>query len=201
MLLATQRWRVIASAAVTCIAIAALTTALFGFKAWEQYIQLGIPTQNLVLTDPTLDSAAMMPTILMTFRRFGLSYDLSMAVQLVFSVAAVVALLWAFRRPHDVNDKRLFAVFAACTVCASPYLLIYDLVPLTVAAIFLMDKERPAGVPKLLLLLIYWLAFLQLALGDHLRIAGPAFLVPVLIGYLIADLRGPRSQAIQPIAT
>jgi hypothetical protein len=201
MLLATQRWRVIASAAVTCIAIAALTTALFGFKVWEQFIYLGIPAQNLVLTDPTLDSAAMMPTILMTFRRFGLSYDLSMAVQLVFSVGAVVALLWAFRRPHDVNDRRMFAVFAACTVCASPYLLIYDLVPLTVAAIFLMKEDRSGGVPKLLLLLIYWLAFLQLALGDHLRMAGPAFLVPVLIAYLIADLRDQRSHAIQPITT
>ncbi|MDF2119362.1 glycosyltransferase family 87 protein [Roseiarcaceae bacterium H3SJ34-1] len=199
MLLATQRWRVIASAAATCIAIAALTTVLFGFKVWEQFVYLGIPGQNLVLTDPTLDSAAMMPTILMTFRRFGLSYDLSMAIQLVFSAAAVMALLWAFRRPHDVGDRRLFAVFTACTVCASPYLLIYDLVPLTVAAIFLMQEDRCAGVPKLLLLLIYWLPFLQLAMGDHLRMAGPAFLVPVLVGYLIADMRGQRS--IQPIVT
>jgi hypothetical protein len=201
MLLATQRWRVIASAAVTCIVIALLTGVLFGFKVWEQFILLGIPWQNRVLTDPTLDSAAMMPTILMTFRRFGLSYDLSMAAQLVFSAAAVAALLWAFLRPHDVNDKRLFAIFTACTVCASPYLLIYDLVPLTVAAIFLMREDRSGGVPKLLLLLIYWLAFLQQATGDHLRMAGAAFLVPVLIGYLIIDLRGPRSQAIEPVAT
>lgn len=199
MLLATQRWRVIASAAVTCFAIAALTSVLFGFKVWEQYIYQGIPAQNLVLTDPTLDSAAMMPTILMTFRRFGLSYDLSMAVQLVFSAAAVVALLWAFRRPHDVNDRRMFAMFAACTVCASPYLLIYDLVPLTVAAIFLMKEERSAGVPKLLLLLIYWLPFLQLAMGDHLRMAGPAFLVPVLIAYLVAGLRDRPWRAAAPV--
>jgi len=199
MLLATQRWKVIASAAVTCIAIALLTGVLFGFKVWEQFIQFGIPWQNHVLTDPTLDSAAMMPTILMTFRRFGLSYDVSMAVQLVFSAAAVAVLVWAFRRPHDVNDKRLFALFTAATVCASPYLLIYDLVPLTVAAIFLMKEDRAGGVPKLLLLLIYWLAFLQLAMGDHLRMAGAAFLVPVLIGYLIVDLRDQRSPTIQPV--
>jgi hypothetical protein len=117
-----------------------------------------------------------------------------MSVQAAFSAFAAGAVVWAAAFRRNADPSILMALFFACTVCASPYLLSYDLVPLTFAAIVLLATGQLDGVGRRLAQLVFWIPALQLALGTY-HIAGPALIAPVFAGWLVMRLRaGPESQ-------
>jgi hypothetical protein len=120
VMIASRRWTVFVSATVTALALAGLTTALFGWQAWLDYIRMGLPTQNLVLFDPTVRAAPFMPTIFMNAHAIGASYELAMAIQLCFTLAAIAAVHWAFRFHAKSDPLLLMGLFFACMVFGSP---------------------------------------------------------------------------------
>jgi hypothetical protein len=192
LLVASGRWRAFSAAAATVLGIAALTAALFGPQVWIDYATKGIATQNIVLLDPRVIAAPFMPTIFMNMRSVGAGYDLAMAVQLCFTAAAVVIVFWAFRFRRNADPLLLTALFFACAVMGSPYLLIYDTLPLTFAALILIGSGKLGAAGMRLALLVFWLPALQLAFGSY-WIPGPALIAPALALYLVLRLREPAA--------
>lgn len=189
LLAASGRWRTFAAAAATALAIAGMTAALFGSQAWIDYVLRGIPTQNLVLADPNKLGAPFMPTIFMNMRIAGASYQIAMAVQSCFSVLAVGAVFWAYRFRREADPQLLSALFLACSIFGLPYLLSYDTLAMTFAALTLLAAGKLDGNGPLLARLMYWLPVLQLSLGV-LHIPGAALVAPAFALYVLMQLKG-----------
>jgi len=193
-LIASARWKVFVAAAMTTFAIVAITTAIFGNQVWWDFIQKGLPVQGLVLADPDRIATPFFPTIFMNLRGLDLPYAAAMSVQAVFSMFAIGSLVWAAAKRRDANPATVMALFFACTVCASPYLLSYDLVPLTFAAVVLLATGQLDGTGRRIAQLVFWIPALQLALGTY-HIPGPALIAPVFVAYLVFHLRGAPKTA------
>jgi len=172
----SRRWIVFASATVTALALAALSTLLFGVTPWIEYIGVGLPVQNLVLSDPEGIATPFYPTLFMNLRGIGLPYGASMAAQAALAIVAITIVAWAFRnRAHE--PRVLVALFFACSLSALPYMLAYDTLALCVAALALLADGALDARGRLLARLVYWLPLLQIGLGT-LHIPGPALIAP-----------------------
>ena len=195
-LIASQRWRVFVAAALTTIALVALTTAIFGHQVWLDFIQKGLPVQGMVLADPDRIATPFFPTVFMNLRGLDASYVFAMSVQAVFSIFAIGALIWAAARRRDANPAVTMALFFACTVCASPYLLSYDLVPLTFAAILLLASGQLDRAGRRVVQLVFWIPALQLALGTY-HVPGPALIAPIFVVWLVMRLRDTPQRPLE----
>jgi hypothetical protein len=102
--------------------------------------------------------------------------------------------IWAFRFRKHADPAVMMALFLACSVAASPYLLAYDLLPLTYAAVALLACGRLDAPGRRLVQLVYWTAALQLALGTW-HVPGPALIAPAFAAYLLMRLRAPPGPA------
>jgi len=198
VLIASGRWRVFAAAAVTTLALAALAAALFGTQAWTEFVTQGLPTQNIVLADPEGIATPYYPTMFMNLRGIGLGYGIAMAVQVCFAVAAVGAVAWVFRYRADADPRLLFALFVACSIAAVPYLLVYDTLALSFAALALLAGNALDTRGGWLARLVYWLPLLQIGLGN-LHIPGPALIAPLFAVYILQMLKEAPVPALQPV--
>jgi hypothetical protein len=200
MLIAAGRWRVFASAATTTILLVMLTSAVFGFQVWIDFAERGLPAQNLVLSDPARIMTPFQPTVFMNVRGLNLDYAVAMMTQLLVSVPSILALIWAFRYRRDADPRLLLALFLACTVSASPYLLSYDTLALTFAAVSLMASGLLDGLGRRLAQLVFWCPLLQLVFGlAHLP--GPALIAPAFAAWLVFRLKSAKKATDLPISS
>jgi hypothetical protein len=188
MLVASGRWRAFASAAATAVALAGVTALLFGPQVWIDFVAKGLPVQGLVLSDPDRIATPFFPTVFMNLRGLDLGATAAMSVQLIFSALAAGAVGWAFRFRRDADPPLMLALYLACSASASPYLLAYDLLPLTLAAVALLATGRLDAPGRRLVQLVYWAPALQLALGTY-HLPGPALIAPAFAAYLLTRLR------------
>ncbi len=194
LLIASGRWRTFIAASVTALAAAAVTAAVFGPQVWVDFVLKGLPVQNFVMSDPGRIATPFYPTVFMNLRGLNLGYSTAMAVQSVFSIAAAGTVFWAFRFRRDADPAVLMALFVACSVAAVPYLLSYDTLPLTLAALVLLGTGRLDGVGRRLAQLVYWLPLLQIALGTW-HIPGPSLIAPAFAAWLAVHLYRSRAEA------
>jgi Glycosyltransferase family 87 len=195
MLIASGRWRVLASASATSIALVGFSAVLFGTRSWTNFIVQGLPIQNLVLADPGGIATPFYPTVFMNLHGAGLRYDISMIVQLGVTLLAAGAVFWGFRFRRDADPRLLFALFAACAVAATPYLLVYDTLPIVVAALSLLAARGLDSWGRLLARLVYWLPLLQIGLGKF-HIPGPALIAPAFAFLVAREIQ--RQHAMVP---
>lgn len=198
MLIASGRWRVFAVAAITSTVLVALTTALFGTQIWIEYWRVGLPAQNEVLRDTHILATYFMPTIFMNAHLTGASYGTSMALQAVFALAAAATVFWIFRYRSNSDPLMLQALFFACSLAATPYLMGYDALPLAFAAVALLADTELDATGRRLAQLAYWLLFIQFGLAQW-HVPGGALIAPAFAAYLawhIAD----RKPAFTPAA-
>lgn len=194
MLIAAGRWKVFGAAAVSAVAVVGLSVALFGPQAWLDYVRIGLPVQNMVLVDPELRAAPFMPTIFMNVRMLGAAYAAAMAVQIACTLAAAATVFWAFRVHRHADPLLLAALFLACTVFGSPYLLVYDTLALTVAAVALLAAGRLDAVGRRMAQLVYWLPLIQMIMGTW-QVPGAALIPPAFAAWLILRLRAEGAPA------
>ena len=194
ILIASGRWRVFASATITALALAAATVLVFGPQVWIDFIAKGLPTNNLVLADPERIATPFYPTIFMNLRGIDLPYSIAMAFQLCVSAFAVAAVLWAFRTRRDADPLWLMALFFACSVTAVPYMLSYDTLALTFAALLLLASGALDVGGRRFVQLVYWLPIIQVALGN-MHVPGPALIAPAFAIYALMRL---RASAVSP---
>jgi len=199
LLAASGRWRVFAVASVTAVAIAATTAIVFGPQVWIDFVLKGLPAQNLVLADPERVATPFYPTIFMNVRGINASYATAMAVQACFTVFAAGAVIYAFRYRRDADPQLLAALFFACTICGTPYLLAYDTLAATCLAVMLLAGGKLDPVGQTLAKLAYWLTLIQLGIGQF-HIPGPALIPAVFAVYLLRRLHSERIGAARPLA-
>ncbi|HTB02940.1 MAG TPA: glycosyltransferase family 87 protein [Bradyrhizobium sp.] len=188
-LIASGRWRVFLSAGATSLALIAASIALGGEASWHDYIVKALPLQREVLADSAGTAMPFHPTIFMNLRGL-LGNRVSEGIQLAFTFAAVATVAVAFRYRRDADPRLLRALFLACTVCASPYMGAYDLLPLTFAAVALLAAGQLDATGRRLVQLVFWAPALQLLFGN-LQIPGPGFIAPAFAAYLMLKLFAP----------
>ena len=201
-LAASGRWRVFIAAGLTTLVLAGTSVLLFGLEAWLRFFTLGLESQNRGLTDVRGLLTPFCPTIFMNLRGAGIEYGAAMTVQMVFACLGAMAAGWAFRRNANIDPRLAFALLLAATVTALPYLLIYDTLPLCLAALMLLQHDMLDARGRLLARLVYWLPLLQIGLGQF-HIPGPA-LIPVLfllyLVYLAKHRPGTQRMPSAPIS-
>jgi hypothetical protein len=210
LLIASGRWRVFLWAAVTTLVLIAFSVALGGEVGWHDYIVKALPLQREVLGDAAGTAMPFHPTVFMNVRGL-VGNHIGETIQLAFAIAAATALAAAFHYRKSGDPCLLRALFFACTVCASPYMGAYDLLPLTFAAVALLAEGKLNATGRRLAQLVFWSPALQLLFGN-LQIPGPGFIAPAFAAYLLLKLlrpdarhngmcSGPRSRTRVPAMT
>lgn len=180
LLIAERNWRAIAAAALVSGVIVLLTSLIWGSATWAAYVELGMPTQSRVLSDPEVLGAPFMPTIFMNLRTVGVPVPLAYTAQAIAALAAALAILWAFSRPR-LTQRDGASLFLAAAVAGTPYLLSYDTLALATAVLL----ASPRGTTGRLLTLAAWsLPLLQLAAGSA-GVPGPALVAVAIAAYLL----------------
>jgi hypothetical protein len=199
LLVASGRWRTFTAAAATTIVIGGATAILFGPQVWIDFVQKGLPVQTEFMADGRLLLAPFMPTFYMNLRTAGLGHAPAMALQACVAALAIAAVFWACRFRKSADPQLLAALFLAGSVAAVPYLLVYDLLPLTCFTLFLLATGKLDAAGRRLAQLVYWLPLIQLVLGT-LHVPGPALIAPAFAVYLLMRLRAV-AQSREPGAT
>lgn len=133
-LFAGRCWTVILSAIVTAIAFAALSAAVFGTGAWTAFGDSILRINEAILTSGGTDFSK-----LQSFYGYGRAMGLdSGPAWIVHGMAVLVLavfLAWTWNGKASFPLKA--AALAICTILASPYAYVYDLVALAVPLAFL----------------------------------------------------------------
>jgi hypothetical protein len=188
-LIASGRWKVFCWAAFTAMMLVLASIAIGGVESWHAYITKELPLLREVLQDSAGIAMPFHPTIFMNIRGV-VGNHAGEVIQLVFTLAAVIAVTAAFRWRRDADPRLLQALFFACTVSASSYMGAYDLLPLTFAAVVLIAEEKLDSTGRRLAQLVYWTPALQLLFGN-LQLPGPGFIAPIFAACLLRRLFRP----------
>jgi len=192
MLIASGRWRVFASASITVLALVAATALVFGPQVWIDFATKGLAANNLVLADPERIATPYYPTVFMNLRGIDLPYSIAMTVQLCFTAFAIAAVFWTFRYRRDADPLWLMGLFFACSVTAVPYMLSYDTLALTFAALLLLGTGALDTAGRRYVQLVYWLPIIQIGFGNW-HIPGPALIAPAFAAYALMRLRASEA--------
>lgn len=180
LLIAERNWRAIASAALVTGLLVAVTSLIWGAATWTAYVDLGIPTQSRVLSDPEKLGAPFMPTVFMNLRTAGLSVSAAQVGQAIAAILAAGTILWAFHRPRFGMEHGV-ALFLAAALFGTPYLLSYDTLALATAVLLAAPR---GNIGRLLTLAVWLLPLIQLAAGSA-GLPGPALIAAAVAAYLV----------------
>jgi arabinofuranan 3-O-arabinosyltransferase len=142
VLLADRRWRVLLTAAVVTIVMAALAWLAFGAAAWEAFAHWMPITSRVVLGEGSADWNRLQ-SLFGFVRAHGGSETLAWSVQAAMTLTLATSLcwLWHSRAPFELKA----AALAAGALLATPYLYIYDLVVLAIPVAFLLRLALASG--------------------------------------------------------
>lgn len=156
LLLVTGNWRAIAGAAVSSLALIALTYGIWGWPVWQAFVDSLPLTRRVVIESGSTGWEKIMSPF-SAIRSLGGGIGLSYAVQAVVSATAIGTSLWIARAGRP--DLRNAAVTATVLI-ATPYVLDYDFVVLLAGIAFLWrDAVRNGWLPwEKSLLGLVWIA-------------------------------------------
>ena len=193
MLVLTGRWRVIAAAAATTIALVAVTAALYGPDIWIEYLTKIGPQQMHLLQAV---SYQLMPTAFAGMRLMGLPAEAAWAVQAVQSAAALAATVWTFRRPRDRTLS--VALLMTATFLFTPYSYCYDLTAIAYVAGLLRQRDDNTAFDHCLILAAWALPVMMVLLHLVLPQVPVACIVLPALGARLLWRLGARSRAAKP---
>jgi hypothetical protein len=142
VLIADRRWLTMAVAGAVASGLAVLSWLAFGSASWDAFVHWMPITSRIVLGEGHADWSRLQ-SLFGLVRSHGGSAQLAWTVQSVGSliVAVGIAWLWRSRLPYDLKA----AALACGTLLATPYLYMYDVVVLAIAAAFLIRYARERG--------------------------------------------------------
>lgn len=132
--LAAGQWRAIAGAALSASGLLILALLVFGAGTYEAWLGQA-PVYASILRDGLVPWHKM-ASIYAALRHAGMPIAQAMAVHAVAAVAAAAAVWRVWRGSADSMARG--AVLAAASVLASPYLFLYDTLPLVVPIAWLL---------------------------------------------------------------
>lgn len=145
LLVAERRWSMIASAALTTVALVAASVAVFGVETWEGYFDEVVPYQAYVMRALEGTFLAMMPAFYGALRNWTVTPDLALTLHLLVAVPVALVTIVAFFRVADARYRTALLVLG--TFVVTPYALSYDL-GLLVPALVLLAGNGTAGWPE-----------------------------------------------------
>jgi alpha-1,2-mannosyltransferase len=122
-LIAGRHWRALIAAAVTSLALVAVTIVLFGAHVWADYVAV-TPLARDVL-DLGLVPAYKMQSVYATARLLGTPMAAAYSAQALATLGSALFVLWVWRQPSDQALKS--AALLAAAPLATPFVLDYDL--------------------------------------------------------------------------
>lgn len=141
-LLAARQWKAIAAAAVTLIALMALTALIFGLEPWHAFLA-STTTARVVLLEHGAVGFEKLQSVFAALRARGASVPVSYAVQSATTIAVGVCVVWIWSGPH--RDALKAAALAIAALLASPHVLDYDLMLLGPALAFVVLHAMTDG--------------------------------------------------------
>jgi hypothetical protein len=171
-LLVGGRWRAVAGAAVSALALVALSAATLGWQSWEAFI-VAITSSHTTYESGQIDFAAFVSSF-GAVRLMGGSPALAYAIQGVVSLAAAALVAVVWRRNLSLPIRA--ATLASATLVALPLILFYDFMLAGLAMAWLIRAGRQTGFlpwEKLLLAVVFITPALARGVGIalHLPIA------------------------------
>jgi hypothetical protein len=182
LLATTGRWRIIAAAAATAVALAGVTSLWFGADIWGDFVQKVMPQQRGLIADAGDFGWPMVSSAFVNARLIGLPRDLAWVLQAVFSAFAVVAVVWTFRRRRDPVLSQAF--FVVATFLFSPWMLNYDMVVFGWIVALLRERQDNTKIDHALALVVWTLPLTMMALGA-VNIPAAMFVLPAFAARLL----------------
>jgi hypothetical protein len=156
-LLAGRHWTAIVAAGLTTVTLIGLSILLFGWESWQAYIDLTVPLQTDGMNKWQGAFLTMMPSAYMGMRLLEAEPVARYAAQSVFTVTALLGVVWAFARSGDADLK--LGALALGAVLASPYVFNYDMTAVSLAvALVTLRGLREGFLPgERVILMATWL--------------------------------------------
>ncbi|MGH7925704.1 MAG: glycosyltransferase family 87 protein [Candidatus Binatus sp.] len=200
-LLATGRWRTIASASVTVGLLAAVSFAIFGAQTWQAFFSSIAFTRHVVLEQGG-SGFEKLQSAFAAARLWGFSVATAYTVQAAVSLLAAVVVIWIWRR--TANFELHAAALATAILLMTPYMMDYDLVILALPIAWIALDGRSSGFlpwEKSLLAFIWLLPLFARSLAGHAMIP----IAPLAMLLLLADIARraahPESPKFRPSPT
>lgn len=141
-LIAGRRWRMIASATATALALAAVSALVFGPQTWSAFLHSTTATVDDVLRVGR-PGWSKLQSLYALLQGWGVGEGTAMVAQGVQVLVLAGGVAWVFARPMRFSIQA--ALLAAASLLATPYGYVYDLPVLAVAAAFLLRDEGRQG--------------------------------------------------------
>ena len=187
LLLVTRQWRAILGAALSSLALIAVTLAIWGWPVWQAFLDSLPLTRSVVIEQGRTGWEKIMSPFAVS-RAWGIGVEPAYVIQSAFSLAAIGATLWLASKSRPALRN---AATAATVLIATPYVLDYDYVVLMLGIAFLWKdgEEHGWGAWERTLLALAWIAPL-IARGVAQATLFPLGLVTAVAVLAIAVRRG-----------
>ena len=151
VLIAAQRWTTFVSAAITAVALAAISALALGIESWQAFFHW-LPHFSQAFLVEGKATWWKLQSLYSFVRYLGGGETLGWAFQWVLTAGVAVVLVLLWRSPVRYGLKA--AALAVGTLLTTPYLFMYDIMVLAIAVGFLVRiglKEgfRPYELPAL----------------------------------------------------
>ncbi len=201
VLLCGREWRALGAAIASGAGLALLAAAVLGVDPWFAFAHKALEPSS-IFSSSSSDWRSI-PSVMIMARSLGGGPGLNSALHWSVAAAAAVGALWVWRKTGDARLR--MAALATATLLVTPYLRVYDLVLLILAAAALMPSaDREAGLADLAVVCTAWLLPAVL-LFSHADIQlGPVITVALMGLILLRTARAsqPTSSTLQgaPVA-
>ncbi len=126
LLLFERNWTAIFSACLTSMFLVIASITIFGFEAWQNYIEITVPYQSLIMTTygGGTEYLAMMLSGFIGARNIGIEGAYSWALHSAFAIPALLLTFIVFYKSKDTQKRATTLVIA--TFIITPYAFNYD---------------------------------------------------------------------------
>jgi alpha-1,2-mannosyltransferase len=176
MLVLTGRWRTIAAATATIVALFGATMLAFGPQVWTAYWHDAMPIQAKVVFEGFAHYMVHMPTAFMNAKVAGLPTSLALGIQAVVSVATIAAVTWTFWRKRDPVLSN--ALFLCAVFSVTPYAFNYDMCVFSWVTIKLMERTDNEAWDYWIMLAVWAVPFVTVPMG--IAVIFPLSFLPIL---------------------
>lgn len=191
-LLAARRWRALAWATVVGLLWAGAGWGAFGSAAWRAFLAR-LPDAGAALASGALDTWKVQSVYALA-RSAGIAQDAATLAQAALSITVAALVTLAARRARD--GRAVVALVAAGAPLVTPFVLVYDLLLLSIPSAWLIGRSRvgrPLPWERTALVLAWVWPLMAFVVGFATRVSPGPFAALVV---LLLVLRRQRGEAV-----
>lgn len=143
LLLAERNFKALLAASVTALLLCVASSACFGLNLWADWLHQLAPYKESLVKD-TLGQSHALTSFYQALRAIGLTPQAALGIHTAIAVALIVLAVAITRRVQDFALRT--ALWLVLALMISPYLLVYNLCALLLAAFILASRalEKPS---------------------------------------------------------